>query len=45
MAGTHVEAVLNKLIKQELVQLMLNTQAIMDLQISAMTMKSLDILH
>lgn len=45
MAGTHVEAVLNKLIKQELVQLVLNTQANMDLQISAVTTKSLDILH
>ena len=45
MAGTHVEAVLNKRIKQELLQLVLNTHANMDSQVSAMTMKSLDILH
>ena len=45
VAGTHVEAVLNKRIKQELLQLVLNTHANMDSQVSAMTMKSLDILH
>ena len=35
MAGTHTEAVLNKLNKQELVQLFLNTEANMGSKISA----------
>ena len=35
MAGTHTKAVLNKLTKQELVQLFLNTEANMGSEISA----------
>ena len=37
MAGTHTEAVLNKLTKPELVQLLLNTDANMEAQISILT--------
>ena len=37
MAGTHTEAVLNKLTKPELVQLLLNTDANMEVQISILT--------
>ena len=37
MAGTHTEAVLNKLTKPELVQLLLNTEANMRAQISTLT--------
>ena len=39
MAGSHIEAVLKKLIKQKLAQLVVNTEANMGSQISAMTMK------
>ena len=35
MAGTHTKAVLNKLTKQELVQLYLNTEGNMGSEISA----------
>ena len=37
MAGTHTEAVLNKLTKPELVQLLLNTEANVGAQISTLT--------
>ena len=37
MAGAHTEAVLNKLSKPELVQIILNTEANLGLQITKMT--------
>ena len=37
MAGAHTEAVLNKLSKPELVQIILNTEANLGLQIAKMT--------
>ena len=37
MAGTHTEAILNKLSKAELVQLLLNTEANMDAPIVTLT--------
>ena len=37
MAGTHTEAVLNKLSKPELVQIILNTEANLGLQIAKPT--------
>ena len=37
MAGIHTEAVLNKLTKRELIQLLLNTEANMGAQISTLT--------
>ena len=37
MAGIHTEAVLNKLTKRELIQFLLNTEANMGAQISALT--------
>ena len=43
MAGTHTEAVLNKLTKPELVQLLLNTEANMGAQISTLTAEVKDL--
>ena len=44
MAGTHTEAVLNKLSKPDLVQIILNTEANLGLQIAKLTTEVKDLL-
>ena len=44
MAGTHTEAVLNKLSKPDLVQIILNTEANLRLQIAKLTTEVKDLL-
>ena len=43
MTGTHTEAVLSKLTKPELIQLVLNTEANMEAQISILTARVKDL--